>query len=151
MKKKTRTNWLTGVAFVLATVGFSAQAFEVDLTHSEANQRLGLFTVGQLATSQRGFVYSFALCYENNRLYVQNFNLLSDPFDVYIELVRLPSGGFDANLRRNREDELTFSVFQPCFDRTDARWQRWPIETLNGYSRYSDWLDYMKTTYEIAN
>ena len=151
MKKRIKCQWRTCVAFVFATVGFSAQAFEVDVTHPEAIQRLGYYTVGQLATSQRGFVYSWALCYENDGLYVQNLKLVSDPYDAYIELVRLPSGGFDANFLRNRDGELAFSVFQPCLERTDARWQKWPIETLNGYSRYSDWLDYMKTTYEFAN
>lgn len=136
---------------ILITSVFSlpSNAFEVDLTRSEALERAGVFTVGQLAVSQRGFVSPFALCYENRQLYARDWNLLSDPWDTYIELVRLPNGAFAASFQRNRAGPISFSVFTPCASSTGGHWERWPIQSLNSFTKYSEWLDYMKFTYEF--
>lgn len=141
-------NILTAMS-VAASISLQASAFEVDLNRSEALQRVGEFTVGQLAVGQKGFVYTHALCYENGRLYAQDWRLLSDPFDAYIQLVRLPSGNFAASFQRNQTGPVNFSVFSPCYERSDTRWEKWPVESVNGFTRYSEWLDYMKSTYEF--
>jgi hypothetical protein len=140
-------------AILLTLTAVKLDAFEVDIGYKDALEKLGIYTINDLAAGQRGLLDNFPLCQEGGRLLVYDYPLDPDPWQEHWEVMRMPSGEFSVNFmpgKNSAGNELTsfswlYFTIGPCSP--VVRSDKLPVSTLNGYEKYSDWLEYIKSKF----
>ena len=147
------------LTIALVVSGFSSPlgAFDIDVTRAELLERFGVFTISDLALGQTGLASANNACHSDGKLYIYNALLRTDRKFNHFEVELQPNGQYKLTFVNNDWDEqpqenIGFNAvaFRSCNQQTmDAMGGILPVESVDGFSSYSEWLDHMLTTYEI--
>jgi hypothetical protein len=148
---------LSTLALIATSLASPLTAFELDISRKEIAERFEVFTVSDLALGQTGLVRAYYACYLGGQLHLYNAVLESDRRFSNFEVELQPSGRYRLTFFINDWDEkpqtqINFNnvVFESCEEQMiDFMDGAFPVESIDGFTRYSDWLENILATYEI--
>lgn len=154
------TLFVTYVGYITFTLPLSAQEttnelFDDDLTYSDALSALNIQTVSDIPLGHRGLVELSALCRDNGSLYVYDTPLRLNANYNFSVIERVTDNTFAAKIEvrdRLAQPDTTIGwrsvVFPPCSAAGEQQYgAKYQIASLDGYNRYSDWLQHMIENY----
>ncbi|WP_340302024.1 hypothetical protein [Roseobacter sp. HKCCD7870] len=131
--------------------------FELDRNYNELVGSLAP-TVSDLAVSVPARIHQSEVCHDNGHLYVINTILRNTPYmGVNFEIIRRPDGSFDLTFINddygvNNSDEIALSDFgfYRCRDDEFLDGPRFLVNSIDGYSEYSAWVNFLLSTKQLV-
>lgn len=146
------------ISIALIAIGLASpvSAFDVDLNRREAFHDMGVYSVGDLAVSVKALIYTGFVCEKDQRLYLYDVPLSPISSNVYYEIQLRPDGTFDLTMKFENDvvpSSIWYNtlVFHECHGATRnvTGTDLFPVNSIDGYTTYSDWLSYMQERFQV--
>lgn len=149
---------LLTATLIATTLASPVSAFDVDVDEREVDRMLGRYRLSEINVGQVASMRVGSVCEQDNQLYILNGAVFEFRNIDQFEARRLPDGSFDLtfvsyNFSGERDDEIYSYVltFDSCdYARlTEGVTESFRVNSVDGFTRYSEWLEFMLETYEI--
>ena len=150
---------LLTAALIAIALSSPVRAFDIDVDRPEVDRMLGRYLLSDINVGQVASMSKLSICHQDNELHILNTTVLEERTFDHFEARRLPDGSFDLKFvsyhysgERDNEISLWILQFSSCDYhrlREDVT-ESFRVNSVDGFTRYSEWLEFMLETYEIA-